>query len=126
LAIYFERDYSRHKATPTTKRKKEKIKGRGKGKEKRPSSNNVMSVHRTSFRGTFATFPNGLHVKTKLTDKVLFATAYIITWELCLMFCINEGTARDGITTVTVRNTREVNAVLLTVTQHRNIFCEYH
>lgn len=86
----------------------------------------MMSVHRIRFCGTLDRFPNGLSVKTKLTGKVLFATAYIITWELCLMFCINEGTAWDGITTVTVRNTREVNAVLLTVTQRRNIFCEYH
>lgn len=85
-----------------------------------------MSTHRISFRGTVDPFPNGSNVKTKLTDKVLSATAYIITWELCLMFCINEGTAWDGITSVTVGNTREVNVVLLTVTQCRNIFCEYH
>lgn len=85
-----------------------------------------MSIHGISFRGTLDTFPIGLNVKTKLTDKVLSATAYIITWELCLMFCINEGSAWDGITTVTVRNTREVNVVLLTVTRRRNIFREYH
>lgn len=85
-----------------------------------------MSVHGISFCGTLATFPNGLNVKTKLRDKVLSATACIITWELCLMFCINEGAAWDGLTTVSAGNTREVNVVLLTVTQCRNIFCEYH
>lgn len=85
-----------------------------------------MSVHGMSFCGAFPTFPNGLSAKAKLTDEVLFAKACITAWELCLRFCINEGTAWDGITTVTGRNTGEVNAVLLTVTQHRNIFCEYH
>lgn len=35
--------------------------------------------------------PKWLHVRTKLRKKVLFAIAYIITWEFCSILCINEG-----------------------------------